>query len=232
MLDFLGIGAQKAGTTWLYEMMRLHPGISFPAGKELHFWNHPYSKSGRACYFNQFNMSDQCVGEITPAYAMLDQATIAEIHAAVPHLRIVFIIRNPIDRAWSSALMALERATMTINEASDQWFIDHFRSAGSIARGDYQTTIIRWRRAFGDQSIFIGRYEALSEDPRGLLQALASHLDVVPEPFKQIPDAVLRQRIFPSLREQIRPSLRPALEALYRDRIQSLEDYLQEPLPW
>lgn len=232
MLDFLGIGAQKAGTTWLYEMMRLHPGIHFPAGKELHFWDRPYASPDKAQYFNQFDASNGCSGEITPAYAMLNAATIAEIREAVPQLRLIFIIRNPIDRAWSSALMALERATMTIDEASDQWFIDHFRSAGSIARGDYQTTIINWRRAFGEQSLLIRHYEELSEDPTNLLQAVAVHINVEAEPFHQIPDTVLKQRVFPSLCEPIRPSLRPVLERLYRHRIQSLENYLNEPLGW
>lgn len=45
MLDFLGIGAQKAGTTWLYEKLRLHPDIAFPAGKEVHFWDQKYGSS-------------------------------------------------------------------------------------------------------------------------------------------------------------------------------------------
>ena len=39
MLDFLGIGAQKAATTWLYANLDLHPQIAFPAGKEVHFWD-------------------------------------------------------------------------------------------------------------------------------------------------------------------------------------------------
>lgn len=240
MLNFLGIGAQKAGTTWLYEMLRLHPDISFPSGKELHFWDRPYAEADKVQYLNQFNAHDRCNGEITPAYAMLDEATITDTRNAVPNLRLIFIIRNPIERAWSSALMALEFATMMIHEASDQWFIDHFRSAGSIARGDYQSTIINWRRAFGDQSICILRYEQLTEDPRGLLETVAAHLGVTPQPFAQIPDTVLRRRVFPPLgepirpclRESIRPSLRPVLETLYRHRIQSLAQYLDEPLPW
>lgn len=232
MLDFLGIGAQKAGTTWLYEMMRLHPGISFPSGKELHFWNRPYTSDDIPRYLGQFDASTLCSGEITPAYAMLDVPTIAEIRDAAPKLRLILILRNPIDRAWSSALMALERATMTIDEASDQWFIDHFRSAGSIARGDYQTTIANWRRVFGDEALLIRRYEELGDDPRALLEAVAAHLDLSPAPFRELPDSVLSQRVFPSLREPLRPSLRPELESLYRHRIEALQDYLQRPLPW
>lgn len=68
MLDFLGIGAQKAGTTWLQVMLSQHPEIHFPLGKEVHFWNHQYK--GLAWYQAHFNNSHQnCKqGEITPAY--------------------------------------------------------------------------------------------------------------------------------------------------------------------
>lgn len=233
MLDFLGIGAQKAGTTWLYEMMRLHPKIDFPFGKELHFWDRPYDSKDKAQYLKQFAPDRKNrTGEITPAYSMLDEQAIAEIHEALPDLRLIFQIRNPIERAWSSALMALNRAEMTIDEASDQWFIDHFYSAGSIARGDYETTIRNWRALFGEDALLILRYEALSDDPRGLLEAIAAHLRIASKPFRALPEETLRQQVFAGLGEPIRESLRPVLEKLYRHRIESLSVYLNEQLPW
>ncbi len=232
MLDFLGIGAQKSGTTWLYEMMRLHPEVDFPAGKELHFWNRPYDKANKRHYLQQFANSKQQSGEITPAYAMLDTTTISEIHDAAPNARIIFLIRNPIDRAWSSALMALQRATMTLDEASDQWFIDHFFSVGSIARGDYETTIRNWRSCFGEERLLILRYEALSDHPRGLLEAVADHLRISPKPFRSLPEETVTQHIFSGIGAPIRESLRPVLEKLYRPRIDALSAYLNEPLPW
>ena len=39
MVDFLGIGVQKGGTTWLYHQLSRHPQIAFPGGKEVHFWD-------------------------------------------------------------------------------------------------------------------------------------------------------------------------------------------------
>jgi hypothetical protein len=67
---------------------------------------------------------------------MLDEATIREIAGLPPNLRVIYSLRNPIARAWSSALMSLERAEMTIDEASPLWFLDHFKSAGPRRRGD------------------------------------------------------------------------------------------------
>ena len=128
MLDFLGIGAQKAATTWIYQQLSRHPQISFPAGKEVHFWDQ-HRCNGAGWWLGLFadDRQGQKQGEITPAYATLDPATIREIAALLPDLRVFYSLRNPIARAWSSALMALERAEMTIDEASHVWFIDHFK---------------------------------------------------------------------------------------------------------
>ena len=87
-------------------------------------------------------------GEITPAYALLDETTIHGIGAVAPQPRLFYSIRSPIARAWSAALMAVGRAEMTIDEASDLFIIDHFKSAGSRARGEYLGCLRRWRAVF------------------------------------------------------------------------------------
>src|SRR5262245_8764381 len=111
MLRFLGIGAQKAGTTWLHENLRTHPVLSFPHGTEIHFWDAQRDR-GIDWYRSLFVSSDRVEGEITPAYAILPPRQVAEIAATFPDLRLIYILRNPIDRAWSSALMALQRSEM------------------------------------------------------------------------------------------------------------------------
>src|SRR5687768_4600323 len=114
MIHFIGIGAQKAGTTWLYEQLRKHPDIRFPAGKEVHFWDANLGR-GEAWWLALFPDTAAGVreGEITPAYAILDRELIGRVRAIAPQVRIFFSLRNPIARAWSSALMALARAEMT-----------------------------------------------------------------------------------------------------------------------
>src|SRR5258706_3186219 len=129
MLDFLGIGAQKAGTTWLHEALSLHPALRFPGGKEVHFWDWHRAR-GVDWYRGLFGAAAPGVknGEITPAYALLPVEAIREIREINPALRVIYTLRNPLERAWSAALMVLQRGGMTLEEASDQWFIDHFRS--------------------------------------------------------------------------------------------------------
>jgi len=226
MLGFLGIGAQKAGTTWLYHMLRQHPDIEFPAGKELHFWNQPHGESEVYNYLQQFQHPSLIQGEITPAYAFLPISTIREIYKSVDNLKLIYLIRNPIDRAWSSALMALQRAEMTFEEASDQWFIDHFRSKGSLARGDYEGTIKSWSRIFGQEALLIIRYDHIVDRPVNVLQSCFRHLDVNILTDQQLQGLRYSDRFFKGPGYAIRPSLYPVLRELYVSRIESLESAL------
>lgn len=227
MIDFLGIGAQKAGTTWLYEKLALHPNVLFPAHKEIHFWDRDRAR-GVKWYHALFEAPDDGIrrGEITPAYATLPAVTIAEIAALTPAVRIFYVLRNPIDRAWSSALMALRKAHMTLDEASDQWFIDHFRSAGSLSRGDYEACLRCWRSVFASDQILVLRYETLRDEPLKLLARCAVHLDIDPAFYGTVPYEVLTRKALVGPGHPMRPTLRPVLEELYLPKIEALSRYL------
>ncbi len=224
MIHFLGIGAQKAGTTWLFRHLARHPGIAFPAGKELHFWNRfPNAEPNE--YLQRFPACDPGVrqGEITPAYALLEADSIARVRAANPELRVIYCLRNPIERAWSSALMAVHRAEMLPDEASDHWFIDHFRSAGSVGRGDYLTTYRRWRAVFGTEPLLLLRFEDVVERPAELLERCARHIGATQGWYRDGQDVDLSERVFAGPDLPIRPALRQELERLYARDIDALE---------
>jgi hypothetical protein len=225
MLRFLGIGAQKAGTTWLYSVLSRHPDVSFPAGKEVHFWDQRYDK-GIDWYRNLVDTSTSSVeGEITPAYAILAPERIRQCHIHFPRIRLIYLIRNPMERAWSSALMALKRAEMTTSEASDQWFVDHFNSAGSRARGDYAGCIASWRRVYPENQLLIGTYDVLRDDPRRLVADVCAHLGIPDDPLTSLDDAFLRRNVAPVPgveKAPIRPSLLPHLREIYAPRIEAL----------
>jgi hypothetical protein len=229
--DFLGFGAQKCGTTWLYEHLKRHPEIEFPSGKELHFWD---KRDGRAAteWLDQLNSTEIGTkrGEITPAYALLDTAIIREIAEVAPNLRLFYSIRNPIDRAWSGALQALSQAEMTIDEASNAWFIEHFKSAGSRKRGDYAACLSQWRSVFQPDQIHWILFDDLVATPRELLLRLAAHLQVEPEFFQSIPEEELREPIHVGPAHPLRPALRRYLTIVYRPQIEDLEKLLDRDL--
>lgn len=226
MWRFLGIGAQKAGTSWLHAMLARHPDIAFPAGKERHFWNRPHDSAGVEAYLAGFPDPRKAEGEITPAYALLDRHGVREVHAAAPSLRLLYIVRDPMERAWSSALMALRRAELEPDEASDQWFIDHFRSRGSLGRGDYETCIRNWHAVFGDDALLILRFEDIVTAPESFLARCFDHLGVAPVPDAEMAAWGLHERVFEGPRYPLRESLRPVLRDLYAARIEALARYL------
>ena len=223
---FIGIGAQKAGTTWLYEALAQHPQVSFPAGKEIHFWDAQRDK-GVEWYRSLFAQAapGTRAGEITPAYAILPPAVLREIRALNPGLRAIYVLRNPIERAWSAALMALERAEMQADEASDAWFTDHFRARSSMQRGDYETCLRNWRAAFDPAQILVARYETLRDEPLALLAACCRHLDV-DAGFYRSRAGALPARSGAGPQVALRPSLLAVLREIYRPRIRSLATYL------
>lgn len=216
MLHFMGIGAQKAGTTWLYRILLEHPYIAFPAGKEVHFWNGCYDR-GLEWYNSLFPEKNNIInGDITPAYGFLPKERIAEIYSLYPELQLIYLVRNPVDRAWSSALMALKRAEMTIDEASDQWFIDHFTSKGSLARGSYATCLDNWLRYFPEDQLLLLQYEDIAIKPEKVITDACHHLGLNPAPLLNNP--MIYQKIHAGTGHPIRPQLKAFLEELYAEK--------------
>lgn len=228
MLNFLGIGAQKCGTTWLYDTLAKHPRISFPAGKEVHYWDRPDSIS-LDVYSNFFSDLSLINGEITPAYGFLPAEQIKTIYKNFPELRLIYIIRNPIDRAWSSARMALKRAEMLYEEASDQWFIDHFKSSGSISRGDYEACISNWLSVYPLSQLLIVKYDDIVADPVKVANNCLKHLGL--NGFFSTEDRqMLSERVFEGDGLALRPSLHSTLLEMYKKKIVSLSNYLSQDL--
>ncbi|KAA6187295.1 sulfotransferase [Thiohalocapsa marina] len=253
MFRFLGIGAQKAGTTWLYNQLASHPGIGFPGPaervfrqlplqpdqaapgpKEQHFWNRWSADDNVALttYLAQFADPLRAEGEITPAYALLAPDVIARIREAAPDLRLIYLLRNPVDRAWSAALMALQRAELALDEVDDDWFMRHFQSRGSRARGNYLAALQTWGRFFPPEQLQVELYESIMTEPRALLERVAHHIGVDPAPFRALPDSAVTARVFAGSGHPLPDRLRERLRTLYGADIKALEAYLQRPLPW
>lgn len=222
----MGIGGQKCGTTWLYQWLRRHPQISFPQ-KEIHFWDSQRSKGVQA-YRDLFNGRDH-EGDITPAYGHLGIDVIRDIREHFPDLRLIYLVRNPMERAWSAAVMAMRRADLTFEDASDAWFIDHFKSRGSLARGDYETCIRNWRSIFADQlQVFF--LDDIIAEPREILAQCFQHIGVVPDPAHVFSADEMSVPVFSGRSGGVRPSLREPLRSLYGDKIKAFERYIGRDL--
>jgi hypothetical protein len=230
VIDFLGIGAQKAATTWMYEHLQRHPELRFPGAKEIHFWD-LHRERGVEWWLNIFSQEGPWKqGEITPAYALLEESTIREICAIAPELRVLYSIRNPIARAWAAALMALERAEMAFDEASDLWFIDHFKSAGSRQRSDYAACLRRWRSVFPEDRVQVVFFDDIITQPAKVLARVADHLGVDSGFYTGIEPNELSTPVFSGPAYDVRPPLLEFLRTLYRPEIEALSTGLERDL--
>ncbi len=110
--NFFCVGAQKAGTSTLHEILKNHPQIYLPEGKETHFFNKDknYSK-GFDWYLNTYYSdisNEKAIGEIAPNYMYIEQVAQRIYNDIGSDIKLIFIFRNPADRAYSNYLMNIK----------------------------------------------------------------------------------------------------------------------------
>lgn len=172
---FLVIGAQKSGTTWLHVALSRHPDVFMPEQKELHYFDLGLGRSLHH-YTRAFQDAPQEAlrGEITPAYAILSEKRIAFVRRVLPDARLVYIMREPVERAWSQVVMELgTRRGRSITEVSDEEIRTFLDSSPSRLRCDYTMTIERWERHYAADRILYGFFEAVGD--RAMLERVFSH---------------------------------------------------------
>lgn len=260
--DFLGIGVQKAGTTWLYGSLRAHPDAWLPPVKELHYFGkarrhklplHPryyngvwrrqfgerlakrraesdwkgvgwdlryfFAPRSDAWYASLFRGAEgRLSGDITPRYGTLSDPEVAEIHALLPAARVLLFLRDPIDRAWSSARMASDRRGLALEDPERLW--KHLATQRR-KRGDYLHTLHTWKRHYGPGQLFVGFYEDIVERPVELIERVCTFLGLDPE---KAPGAdIVERRFNESRKASLPPELERRLAELYLDDLETLE---------
>lgn len=113
-------------------------------------------------------------GEATPNYAVLSPDRIRRVHADFPHLRLVLLVRHPVERLWSQALMVRrlheEDAVSTPGEMLDY--------PDARAFGRYGALLDNWATVFGPERIWVGFMEDVAMRPREVLNGVTDHLGV------------------------------------------------------
>lgn len=172
----------RCATTWTFACLQQHPDIAFPAGKQIHFWDQ-HRESGLDWYRDLFDPTSPIAeGEITPAYALLEPAAVAEVKAFAPDLRVWFVMRHPIDRAWSSVRLYLRREDIDPATLDDEWFRDRLTRRSIVMRNAYAETLRVWRSEFGDAVLALP-YSMVATAPGAFLGQIAKHIGVDSAPF-------------------------------------------------
>ena len=210
-ISFFCIGAQKAGTTWLHEVLLQHPSLCLPIEKEVHFWDW-HRRKGLGWYCRQFpnaktkTKSEVKYGECTPCYMALPESDIAEIKLLFPKAKLIFLARDLIDRAWSALLMELRNAVrgvevgkFSINDKTgkrqldqmdkesnpdnydDDYFLERLQHSTHRVRSDSAAGLRRWLKYFDTDQLLIVDYNQISENPKLVLERICRHIGVESE---------------------------------------------------
>jgi hypothetical protein len=227
---FLGIGAQKAGSTWLYENLRCHPDVFLPDTKDLKYFSRNFHESLRGYSRNFAASNGRVVGDICTSYSILPQERIRFIRRVMPDARILVVLRNPIERAWSFANMQLVRDSgRRLQDVSDSEFISHFRKEGSRGHGDYRSLLERWFYEFPEDQVWIGFFDEIAEQPRVFLTNVFDFLGVRTEvnwesfPYQSVVNAGPKAPIPDRLRDLLEEMYGPTLDWLrkrFGDQVQ------------
>jgi hypothetical protein len=183
--DFVIIGTQRGGTTSLHAYLAAHPLVRLPAKKELHFLTDRHER-GRDWYLGQFPRdlpAGTITGEATP-YALFHPLAPARLRAAAPEAKLVVLLRNPVDRAYSHYLLERSRgqeplgfaealdaepARLAGEEAkllADPTYVSQAHNHASyLARGDYAAQLERWFAHVPRDRFLILRSEDLYREP-------------------------------------------------------------------
>jgi hypothetical protein len=113
-IDFLIVGAQKGGTSALSSFLAQHPDIFIPPQKEIHFFDNDQifmrTDIDYELYHNYFQPKKQpcLLGEATPIYMFWKPAA-KRIFEYNPMIKLIFILRNPVERAYSNYIMECKK---------------------------------------------------------------------------------------------------------------------------
>lgn len=204
--DFVGVGAQRSGSSWWYRVaVELHPRVVRVEGrlKELHyfdrFWNGDVPADLAKRYHSYFpRPANAITGEWTPRY-MYDPWSMRLLSEAAPEARILVILRDPVER-FRSGFAARRRIGVSRGRTLDEL-------AAAVSRGAYTEQLRRVFDFFPRERVLVLQYERCTADPVGEMERTSRFLGLEPIAGAQQGP---RERVRP-------PSGKPELAARMRE---------------
>jgi hypothetical protein len=198
LLGFIVGGVQKAGTTSLFGYLSQHPQMATPSIKETHFFDDETQNWSEPNYAKLRRLFPEDIGtrigfDVTPIYLFWPPA-LKRIKRYNPGIKLIFIFRDPIERAWSQWRMETDRQAENlpfhlairqgrwrlrgISQTDPVWRVYSY-----VERGFYARQLRRLFALFPRQNILLLRSLDLQDDHRGTLDSIARFLSIQPFPL-------------------------------------------------
>jgi len=165
---------------WLKKVIRdlIRCLINLDFKKFRWYCNYYFERYNDSWYLSLFD-SSKIAGDITPAYSILEEEDIKRIKNLLPEVKIIYLLRNPIDRSWSSYKKGYIRdKNMALSNAE---IVDFFKSHGTSSRSSYLQNMERYLQYFDPGQILIGFYDAIKYQPSVLLKDVVEFIGADPK---------------------------------------------------
>ena len=213
--DFVGIGVQKAGTTWWFDLLSTHSDIWTPEGihKERHFLDRfgsiPFGPRDVEAYHGWFPRPDGArTGEWTPDYFSLPWVP-GLLKQAAPDARLLLLLRDPIERFESG--LAHQRRMGTLGGTAS--------TVEALRRGFYHQTLDEWLAHFDRSQILILQYERCAAEPAAQLESTFAFLGLPDDPAAS---SVRPRPSAPARANGLDPDVRERLVEVYEADVRAL----------
>jgi hypothetical protein len=198
--NFFIVGAQKAGTTSLYYYLRQHPQIFMPErikepcyfrGDPQSFEPGPPEPEKEAFYYDLFKDAKgyKTIGEASVDYLYYSRKSSLNIKQYDPQAKIIIVLRNPVDRAYSNYIWALKEGKESVWNFRKALDLEQERKEQGVgpvwhykSKGFYAAQVSDYLEAFGADQVKIFLFDDLKKDNAGICRALFEFLEV--DPFK------------------------------------------------
>jgi Sulfotransferase domain len=257
--DFLIIGAQKAGTTSLYSYLCQHPGIIPAMDKEIHFFDNPHHRAqGEFWYRSHFCIESEkhqlkekmgylpLTGEATPSL-IFSYHTPKFVSSLVPDIKLIILLRDPIDRAFShynhnyrregkellSFEDAIEKETERIENdlecliQDENFDEENIKRYSYIHRGFYDEQLERWFQYFSKEQFCILESEKFFIDSQYQLEVVLRFLRLPQFKF----DVTTKLHVG-GYSDKIPTEIEEKLRAVFRSHNQNLYKMLDRDFGW
>ncbi len=187
-INFILAGAMRSGSTYLFELLRHHPQINMPARKELHYFSKE-SQPQLEEYREFFRDCDpeMVIGEASPEYMFFPYCA-QRIKDHLPAIKLIFILRNPVKRAFSHYLWATKGGKfeyLTFENAlaaeEDRLKSLDFNTQNAFSyrvRGEYLRLLQPYLNLFPKENIKVILFEDLKEKGQKVYDDLCDFLDI------------------------------------------------------
>ncbi len=243
--DFVIIGTQKGGTSSLYYYLSQHPQTQMSNPKEVHYYDINYKK-GLAWYKSHFpyKWNKKITGEASPYYIFHPHAP-KRIHKDLPQVKIIMLLRDPVERAFSHYKMNVKNGTETLSfeeaidkenerleddiskmQSNELYAAQKHRLYSYVNRGLYSDQLKNWLQYFPLEQMMIIKSEDFFQNTEVIVKQVLDFLQL--EESSNIKFINKNKGVPGKFKEETRNRLK----TFYEKSVQNLSELSGKQISW